>query len=91
VGTDFKSVPIVSDGANTAHIALQGQYTTAGFEGAYDQGSGTAVAYDAGGTDLKSVPILREREVDLKRRTAAEVTSAAVLLYGVPGIPQKDS
>ena len=46
MGTDFKSVPIVSDGANTAHIALQGQYTTAGFEGAYDQGSGTAVAYD---------------------------------------------
>ena len=47
---------IVSDGANTAHIALEGQYTTAGFEGAYDQGSDTAVAYDAGGTDLKSVP-----------------------------------
>jgi Ca2+-binding RTX toxin-like protein len=37
---------IVSDGANTAHIALDGQYTTAGFEGAYDQGSGTAVTYD---------------------------------------------
>ena len=37
----------VSDGANTAHIALDGQYTTAGFEGGYDQGSGTAVAYDA--------------------------------------------
>jgi hypothetical protein len=36
----------VSDGANTAHIALEGQYTTAGFEGTYDQGSGTAVAYD---------------------------------------------
>ena len=37
---------IVSDGANIAHIALEGQYTTAGFEGAYDQGSGTTVAYD---------------------------------------------
>lgn len=37
---------IVSDGANTSHIALEGQYTTAGFEGAYDQGSGTAVTYD---------------------------------------------
>ena len=36
----------VRDGANIAHIALEGQYTTAGFEGAYDQGSGTAVAYD---------------------------------------------
>ncbi|OGP85144.1 MAG: hypothetical protein A2V87_01885 [Deltaproteobacteria bacterium RBG_16_58_17] len=56
VGTDLKSVPIVSDGANTAHIALEGQYTTAGFEGAYDQGSGTAVSYHTGGTDLKSVP-----------------------------------
>ena len=37
----------VSDGANTAHIALEGEYTTAGFEGTYDQGSGAAVAYDA--------------------------------------------
>ncbi|OGP85148.1 MAG: hypothetical protein A2V87_01905 [Deltaproteobacteria bacterium RBG_16_58_17] len=37
----------MSDGANTAHIALEGQYTTAGFEGAYDQGGGTAVTYDA--------------------------------------------
>ena len=37
----------MSDGANTAHIALEGQYTTAGFEGAYDQGSGTDVTYDA--------------------------------------------
>lgn len=37
----------VSDGAHTASIALQGDYTTAGFEGAYDQGSGTAVAYDS--------------------------------------------
>ena len=36
----------VSDGANTAHIALEGEYTTAGFEGGYDQGSGTAVTYD---------------------------------------------
>jgi len=37
----------VSDGANTAHIAIEGEYTTAGFEGTYGQGSGTAVAYDA--------------------------------------------
>jgi len=37
---------IMSDGANTSHIALQGQYTTAGFEGMYDQGSGTAVTYN---------------------------------------------
>ena len=37
---------IVSDGVNTAHIALDGEYTTAGFEGAYNQGSGTAVVYD---------------------------------------------
>ena len=29
----------VSDGANTSHIALEGEYTTAGFEGAYGQGS----------------------------------------------------
>ncbi|MFH1418057.1 MAG: type I secretion protein, partial [Planctomycetota bacterium] len=36
----------VSDGANSAHIALEGQYTTAGFEGAYGQGSGTGVTYD---------------------------------------------
>ena len=36
----------MSDGANTAQIALEAQYTTAGFEGTYDQGSGTAVAYD---------------------------------------------
>jgi len=51
----------VSDGANTSHTALEGEYTTSGFEGAYDQGSGTAVTYDTdhdtGGTDLKSVPI----------------------------------
>jgi hypothetical protein len=50
----------VSDGANTSHTALEGEYTTSGFEGAYDQGSGTAVTYDTdhdtGGTDLKSVP-----------------------------------
>jgi hypothetical protein len=37
----------VSDGANTAHITLRGQYTTACFEGTYDQGNGTAVAYDS--------------------------------------------
>ena len=37
----------VSDGVNTAYIALEGEYTTAGFEGTYDQGSGAAVAYDA--------------------------------------------
>ncbi|MFH1419875.1 MAG: Ig-like domain-containing protein, partial [Planctomycetota bacterium] len=37
---------IVSDGANSAHIALEGQYTTAGFEGTYGQGSGTGVTYD---------------------------------------------
>ena len=38
---------IVGDGAITAQISLEGDYTTAGFEGAYDQdGSGTAVVYD---------------------------------------------
>jgi Ca2+-binding RTX toxin-like protein len=41
----------VSDGVNTAHIALEGQYTTAGFEGAYGQGSGTAIAYDTAHAD----------------------------------------
>ena len=38
------------------------------------------------GTDLESVPIFREREVNLKRRTAAGVSSAAVLLYGGLGL-----
>ena len=37
----------ISNGVNTAHITLEGQYTTAGFAGASDQGSGCMVSYDA--------------------------------------------
>jgi len=46
-GTGTAGTLIVSDGIHTANIAIQGQYTTAGFEGTYDADNGTAVAYNS--------------------------------------------